>query len=38
MKNIQKKQKTVMSLSEIKVDKDISSNKFTERMMKRGIK
>ena len=38
MKNIQKKHKTVMELSKIKVDKDISSKKFTERMMKRGIK
>jgi len=38
MKNIQKKHKTVMSLSKIKVDKGVSDKKFTERMMKRGIK
>jgi len=38
MNNKQKKHKTVMALSKIKIDRDISSKKFTERMMKRGIK
>ena len=38
MNNIQKKHKTVMALSKIKIDKDVSEKKFTERMMKRGIK
>ncbi len=38
MKNIQKNHRTEMLLSDIKVDKKIAARKFTERMMKRGIK
>ena len=38
MNNIQKKHKTIMELSKIKVDKKVSDKKFTERMMKRGLK
>ncbi len=38
MKNVQKNHTTTMSLKNIKIDSGISTNKFTERMMKRGIK
>ena len=38
MINIQKNHTTHMNLSDIKIDTGISNNKFTERMMKRGIK
>ena len=38
MKNVQKDHTTTMSLKNIKIDSGISANKFTERMMKRGIK
>jgi len=38
MKNVQKNHVTSMSLKNIKIDSGIPSNKFTERMMKRGIK
>ena len=38
MKNVQKDHTTDMKLDNIKVDSGIASNKFTERMMKRGIK
>ena len=38
MNNVQKKHKTIMELTKIKVDKKIPEKKFTERMMKRGIK
>jgi len=38
MKNVQKNHTTTMSLKNIKVDTGIAANKFTERMMKRGIK
>ena len=37
MNNIQKNHKTIMLLSDIKVDSGIPSNKFTVRMMKRGL-
>lgn len=38
MKNVQKNHTTNMKLQDIKIDFGIESNKFTERMMKRGIK
>ena len=37
MHNIQSDHKTIMKLENIKIDTGISDNKFTERMMKRGI-
>lgn len=37
MKNIQKNQFTMMEFSDVQIDKGIPNNKFTERMMKRGI-
>ncbi len=38
MKNVQKDHTTSMNLKNIKIDTGIPSNKFTERMMKRGVK
>ncbi len=38
MKNVRKNHTTNMKLQNIKIDSGIASNKFTERMMKRGIK
>ena len=38
MINVQKDHTTHMILNNIKIDTGISNNKFTERMMKRGIK
>ena len=38
MDNVQKKHQTVMELTNVKINVGIPSNKFTERMMKRGIK
>ena len=38
MDNVQKKHQTVMDLSDVKVNSGIPKNKFTERMMKRGLK
>jgi len=37
MHNVQKDHKTMMKLDNVKVDSGISDNKFTERLMKRGI-
>jgi len=37
MKNIQRNQFTNMEFSNVQIDKGIPNNKFTERMMKRGI-
>ncbi len=37
MKNVQKNHKTIMKLSNLKIDSGISSRMFTERMMKRGL-
>ncbi|MEA2097376.1 MAG: outer membrane lipoprotein-sorting protein [Candidatus Cloacimonadota bacterium] len=37
MHNIQSDHKTIMKLENVKVDTGVSDNKFTERMMKRGI-
>ncbi|MDA3872257.1 MAG: outer membrane lipoprotein-sorting protein [Candidatus Marinimicrobia bacterium] len=37
MHNVQSDHKTIMKLENIKIDTGISDNKFTERMMKRGI-
>ncbi len=37
MKNIQKNQFTMMEFSDVQIDKGIPNNKFTERIMKRGI-
>jgi len=37
MKNIQRNQFTIMEFSNVQIDKGIPNNKFTERMMKRGI-
>ncbi len=38
MDNVQKNHKTIMELSNVKIDTGIPANKFTERMMKRGLK
>ncbi len=38
MDNVQKNHRTVMKLSNIKIDTGIPDSKFTERMMKRGLK
>ncbi len=38
MDNVQKNHKTIMKLSDVKIDIGIPANKFTERMMKRGLK
>ena len=38
MDNVQKKHQTVMELTNVKINVGIPSNKFTERMMKRGLK
>ncbi len=38
MHNVQKEHKTIMKLEDVKVDTGIPDSKFTERMMKRGIK
>ncbi len=38
MNNVQKNHKTRMQLSDIKIDTGIPASKFTQRMMKRGIK
>ncbi len=38
MDNVQKKHQTIMELSNVKINVGIPSNKFTERMMKRGLK
>ncbi len=37
MKNVQKNHTTTMTLSDVKIDTGISSSKFSERMMTRGI-
>ncbi|MBT6914209.1 MAG: outer membrane lipoprotein-sorting protein, partial [Candidatus Marinimicrobia bacterium] len=37
MKNVQRNQFTIMEFSDVQIDTGIPSNKFTERMMKRGI-
>ncbi len=37
MHNVQKNHTTDMQLKDLKLDSGISSKKFTERMMKRGI-
>jgi outer membrane lipoprotein-sorting protein len=37
MHNVQKDHKTIMKLDNVKLDTGISDNKFTERMMKRGM-
>jgi len=37
MHNVQKDHKTIMKLDNVKVDVGVSDDKFTERMMKRGI-
>jgi len=37
MDNVQKKHQTVMELSHVKINIGIPANKFTERMMKRGL-
>ncbi|MCD6380073.1 outer membrane lipoprotein-sorting protein [bacterium] len=38
MHNVQKDHTTKMELADVKLDTGISANKFTERMMKRGLK
>ncbi|MCK4980224.1 MAG: outer membrane lipoprotein-sorting protein, partial [Candidatus Delongbacteria bacterium] len=38
MENDQKKHKTTMEFSDVKINKGVKDNIFTERMMKRGIK
>ncbi len=38
MDNVQKKHQTIMKLSNVKINVGIPANKFTERMMKRGLK
>ncbi len=38
MDNAQKKHKTIMKLTNVKINVGIPANKFTERMMKRGLK
>ena len=37
MKNVQKKHKTIIKLSNVKINTNVPSSKFTERMMTRGI-
>ena len=37
MHNMQKNQFTIMEFSDVQIDKGIQNNKFSERMMKRGI-
>jgi len=37
MHNMQKNQFTIMEFSDVQIDKGIPNNKFSERMMKRGI-
>ena len=37
MKNVQKNHKTIIKLSNVKVNSGVSASKFTERMMMRGI-
>jgi len=37
MDNVQRNQFTIMEFSDVQIDKGIPNNKFTERMMKRGI-
>ena len=37
MKNVQRNQFTIMEFSDVQIDTGIPNNKFTERMMKRGI-
>lgn len=37
MNNVQRNQFTIMEFSDVQIDKGIPNNKFTERMMKRGI-
>ena len=37
MHNVQKDHKTIMKLENVKVDSGVADNKFTERMMKRGL-
>jgi len=37
MNNVQKEHKTVMEMTNVKIDTGISKSKFTERMMTRGI-
>ena len=37
MHNVQKDHKTIMKLENVKIDTGVADNKFTERMMKRGI-
>lgn len=38
MDNVQKKHQTIMKLTNVKINVGIPANKFTERMMKRGLK
>ena len=38
MHNVQKSHTTKMELANVKMDTGIPANKFTERMMKRGVK
>ncbi len=38
MDNVQKNHKTIMELSDVKIDTGIPASKFTQRMMKRGIR
>ncbi len=38
MDNVQKKHQTIMELTNVKINVGIPANKFTERMMKRGLK
>lgn len=38
MRNVQKEHTTRMELANVELDTDIPANKFTERMMKRGLK
>jgi hypothetical protein len=37
MHNVQSDHKTIMKLENVEVDSGVADNKFTERMMKRGI-
>ncbi len=37
MENVQEKHKTTMELKDIELNKEISDNQFTERMMRRGL-
>lgn len=37
MTNVQRNQFTTMEFTDVEIDKGIPDNKFTERMMKRGL-